>query len=52
MKIEHQKLSESEYCRYLGSIITISGEIGGDIVHRIKAGWLKWRSAFGVLCEK
>ncbi|KAF5931806.1 hypothetical protein HYC85_027977 [Camellia sinensis] len=35
-----------------GSIITTVGEIGVDVVHRVKAGWLKWRSASGVLCDK
>ena len=52
MKIENQELPKSEYLRYLGSIITIAGEIDVDVTHRIKAGWCKWRSASRVLCDK
>ena len=38
--------------KYLGSIIQNNGEIEGDVNHRIQAGWLKWRKASGVLCDK
>ncbi|KAL6522376.1 hypothetical protein OROMI_031648 [Orobanche minor] len=41
----------SNFFRYLGSIIQKDGEIDGDVAHRIKAGWLKWKSATGVLCD-
>ena len=52
VRIETQELPKSERFWYLGSIITKDGEIGEDVTHRIKAGWLKWRSATGVLCDK
>ncbi|KAK9756043.1 hypothetical protein RND81_01G069300 [Saponaria officinalis] len=42
----------SEFFRYLGSIIQKDGELDGDVAHRIKAGWLKWKSATGFLCDK
>ena len=38
--------------KYLGSIIQNNGEIEGDASHRIQAGWLKWRSATGVICDR
>ena len=38
--------------KYLGSDIQSDGEIDGDVTHCIHAGWLKWRSATGVLCNK
>ncbi|KAL6569658.1 hypothetical protein OROMI_014172 [Orobanche minor] len=41
----------STFFRYLGSIIQKDGEVDGDVAHRIKAGWLKWKSATGVLCD-
>ncbi|KAL6570399.1 hypothetical protein OROMI_014913 [Orobanche minor] len=41
----------STFFRYLGSIIQKDGELDGDVAHRIKAGWLKWKSATGVLCD-
>lgn len=52
MKIENQELPKSEHFRYLGSIITMTREIGANVVHRIKTGWLMWRNASGVLCVK
>ncbi|KAL6517101.1 hypothetical protein OROHE_017807 [Orobanche hederae] len=41
----------SAFFRYLGSIIQKDGELDGDVAHRIKAGWLKWKSATRVLCD-
>ncbi|KAL6531334.1 acyl-CoA-binding domain-containing protein 4 [Orobanche minor] len=41
----------STFFRYLGSIIQKDGELDGDVAHRIKAGWLKWKSATEVLCD-
>ena len=38
--------------KYLGSIIRRDGEIDGDVNHRIHAGWLKWRAATVVLCDR
>jgi len=38
--------------KYLGFIIQMDGEINSDVSHRIQAGWLKWRSAIGVLCDR
>ncbi|GMP81861.1 hypothetical protein CsSME_00036427 [Camellia sinensis var. sinensis] len=52
VKIENQELHKSEHFRYLGSIITTAREIDADVTHRIEAGWCKWRSTFGVLCDK
>ncbi|XP_070046416.1 uncharacterized protein [Nicotiana tomentosiformis] len=28
------------------------GEIDGDVMHRIGVGWMKWRLASGVVCDK
>ncbi|KAG2657909.1 hypothetical protein PVAP13_1KG160105 [Panicum virgatum] len=30
----------------------VNGDIDEDVRHRISAGWLKWRQASGVLCDK
>ena len=38
--------------KYLGSVIQSNGEIDGDVTHHIQAGWLKWRAATGVLCDR
>ena len=28
------------------------GDIDADVNHRIKAGWIKWRQASDILCDK
>ena len=29
-----------------------TGNIAEDVSHRIKEGWLRWRGATGMLCDK
>ena len=38
--------------KYIWSIVQNEGEIEADVNQRIQAGWLKWRRASGVLCDK
>ena len=38
--------------RYLGSMLQEDGGIDEDVNHRIKAGWMKWRQASGIVCDK
>ncbi|PHU26130.1 Casein kinase II subunit alpha-1 [Capsicum chinense] len=38
--------------KYLGSMIQGNREIDEDVTHHIGAGWMKWRLASGVLCNK
>ena len=52
VKIDNQDIPQSDHFRYLGSIMHKEGDIVDDVAHRIKTGWLKWRGAFGVLCDK
>jgi hypothetical protein len=52
VKIEGQAIRKNDNFRYLGSIIQKNGEIQEDVTHRVKTGWLKWRSASGVLCDR
>ena len=47
-----QKIVEKENFRYLGSMMQQDGGIDTDVSHRIQAGWTKWRSASGVLCDR
>jgi hypothetical protein len=44
-------VSKKDTFRYLVSMLQKDGDIDEDISHRIKAGWLKWRQASGVLCD-
>uniref|UniRef100_A0A8I6YD54 Reverse transcriptase domain-containing protein n=1 Tax=Hordeum vulgare subsp. vulgare TaxID=112509 RepID=A0A8I6YD54_HORVV len=47
-----QVVPERDTFRYLGSMLQKDGDIDEDVGHRIKAGWMKWRQASGVLCDK
>ncbi|KAM1503592.1 hypothetical protein ACFXTO_028813 [Malus domestica] len=46
------KITKSDRFRYLGSILQKNGELDGDLNHRIQAGWMKWKSASGVLWDR
>ncbi|RXH79784.1 hypothetical protein DVH24_040931 [Malus domestica] len=45
-------MAKSDRFRYLGSILQKNGELDGDLNHRIQAGWMKWKSASGMLCDR
>ena len=47
-----QVVPRKDTFRYLGSMLQSDGEIDEDVSHRIKAGWVKWRQASGVLCDR
>nr|GEX56783.1 hypothetical protein [Tanacetum cinerariifolium] len=50
--IGDQILQPKEYFGYLGLVIHRSGRIDEDVAYRIRAGWVKWRAASGVLCDR
>ncbi|XP_070002242.1 uncharacterized protein [Nicotiana sylvestris] len=52
VKLDTQVIFRRESFKYLGSIIQKDGEIDEDVTHRIRTGWMKWRLAFSVLCDK
>ena len=52
VRIEDHEIQQSASFRYLGSIISKNEEIDEDVKHMIKTGWLKWRLASGVLCDR
>ncbi|KAF3645330.1 putative pre-mRNA-processing factor 6-like [Capsicum annuum] len=52
VKLESQEVGKRESFKYLGSVIQSNGEIDEDVSHRIGAGWMKWKLASGVLCDK
>jgi hypothetical protein len=47
-----QVVAKKETFRYSGSMQQKDGDIDEDVRHRISTGWLKWRQASGVLCDK
>jgi len=52
MAISGDVIGESKSFKYLGSFVQMDGGFGMDVKYRIKCGWMKWREAFGVLCDK
>jgi hypothetical protein len=44
-------LPKKDTFRYLGSLLQKNGDIDEDVSHRIKASWLKWRQASGILYD-
>ena len=52
VSLEGQVVPKKDIFRYLGSILQRDGDIDTDVSHRIKARWIKWRQASGILCDK
>ncbi|GJN12494.1 hypothetical protein PR202_ga30776 [Eleusine coracana subsp. coracana] len=52
VSLNGQLVVKKDTFRYLGSMLQKDGDIDEDVRHRISAGWLKWRQASGVLCDK
>lgn len=52
VRLDGQVVPEKDTFRYLGSMLQKDGDIDEDVSHRIKAGWMKWRQASGVLCDR
>ncbi|XP_070006676.1 uncharacterized protein [Nicotiana sylvestris] len=52
VSLESQVIQSRDSFKYLGSVIQEGGEIDEDVTHRIEVGWMKWRLASGVLCDK
>jgi hypothetical protein len=51
VRLNSQVVPKKDTFRYLGSMLQKDRNIDEDLSHRIKASWLKWRQAFGVLCD-
>ncbi|KAL6494135.1 Glycine--tRNA ligase, chloroplastic/mitochondrial 2 [Orobanche gracilis] len=49
--LDGRKVQSADCFPYLRSIIQADGGLDGDVAHRIKSGWLKWKSATGFLCD-
>jgi hypothetical protein len=51
VRLDSQVVPKKDTFYYLGSMLPKDGDIDEDLSHRIKAGWLKWRQASGVLYD-
>jgi hypothetical protein len=52
VSLDGQVVAKKETFRYFGSMLQKDGDIDEDVRHKISVGWLKWRQASGVLCDK
>ncbi|GJV04622.1 hypothetical protein Tco_1338191 [Tanacetum coccineum] len=52
IRIGDKILQPKESFRYHGSMLHKSERIDEDVSNRIKAAWMKWRAATGVLCDR
>ena len=52
VSLDGQVVAQKDTFRYLGSMLQNDGEIDEDVRHRISSGWLKWRQASSVLCDR
>jgi hypothetical protein len=52
VSLDGQVVAKKETFKYLGSMLQKDGDIDEDVRHKISVGWLKWRQASGVLCDK
>nr|XP_009799838.1 PREDICTED: uncharacterized protein LOC104245841 [Nicotiana sylvestris] len=52
VRLDSQVILRRESFKYLGSVIQGNVEIHDDVTHRIGDGWMKWRLAYSILCDK
>ncbi|GJU02108.1 retrovirus-related pol polyprotein LINE-1 [Tanacetum coccineum] len=52
IRIGDRILQPKESFRYFGSMIHRSGRIDEDVAHLIRVGWMKWRAASEVPCDR
>jgi hypothetical protein len=51
IRLDGRVVPKKDTFRYLGSMLQKDGDINEDVSHAIKACWLKWHQASGVLCD-
>ncbi|XP_070055490.1 uncharacterized protein [Nicotiana tomentosiformis] len=52
VRLTSQIIPKKGSSKYLGSVIQGDGEIDEDVTQLIGVGWMKWRLAPGVLCDR
>nr|XP_009774545.1 PREDICTED: uncharacterized protein LOC104224560 [Nicotiana sylvestris] len=52
VKLDARVIPNRAGFNYLGFIILGNREIDEDVAYRIRAGWMKWRLTFDVLCDR
>ena len=52
MTLDGEEIKTVTAFRYLGSHVTMDGELDLEVNHRIQCGWNSWRRLSGVLCDR
>ena len=52
IQLGNQTIQQVDKFSYLGSIIQKDCEVDSDVNNRIQAGWVKWRKATGIICDR
>jgi hypothetical protein len=52
VSLDERVVPMNDIFRYLGLMLQSDREINEDVSHRIRAGWVKWRQAYDILCDK
>ncbi|EYC40244.1 hypothetical protein Y032_0623g775 [Ancylostoma ceylanicum] len=52
IQVDGNDLRRTDYFKYPGSTLSADGNLAHEVVARVNATWLKWRSMTGVLCDK
>ena len=52
VSLHGQVVPQKDIFQYLGSMLQKDGGIDEDVNHQIKAEWMKWRQAYGILFDK
>ncbi|XP_070048615.1 uncharacterized protein [Nicotiana tomentosiformis] len=52
VRLDSQVIPKKGSFKYLGSILQGDEDIDEDVTHSIGVGWMKWRLASGVMCDR
>ncbi|EYC26161.1 hypothetical protein Y032_0011g1592 [Ancylostoma ceylanicum] len=52
VQMDGNDFHRTDYLKYPGSTLSPDGNLAHEVVARVKASWLKWRSMTGVMCDK
>ncbi|EYC16286.1 hypothetical protein Y032_0034g2905 [Ancylostoma ceylanicum] len=52
IRVDGNDLHRNDYPKYLGSTLSVDGNLAHEVVARVNAAWLKCRSMTGVLCDE
>ena len=52
VKLGQEDIKRVSTFKYLGSVLSESGNMDAEVSHRIQCAWMNWRKSSGILCDK